>query len=224
MNPLFDLEEDPDNPDVLYIAGDYGIQVTIDQGKTWTNFSTGAPSVVVRDLFIQKRDRDLVIGSYGRGIYIADIAPIKEFKPEVFQKDAYLFNVEDTIRWNRFERRGETLGEFAKVDNPPIGSTIYYYLKGEAKSVKLTVKDLEGNVMQEITGAAKKGLQKVAWNLTRTPAGGQAAGQRGAGGGGGQRGMGGARADAGIYKVTLNVDGKDIETKKLNVFPDPMFK
>lgn len=224
MNPLFDLEEDPDNPNVLYIAGDYGIQVTIDQGKTWTNFSTAAPSVVVRDLFIQKRNRDLVIGSYGRGIYIADIAPIKEFKAETFQKDAYLFDVEDTIRWNRFERRGETLGEFAKVDNPPLGSTIYYYLKAEPKSVKLTVKDLEGNVMQEITGTAKKGLQKAAWNLTRTTPGAPAGGQRGAGGGGGQRGMGGARADAGIYKVTLNVDGKDVETKKMNVLPDPLFK
>ncbi len=69
-------------PNVLYIAGDTGIQVTIDKGKTWTNFSTAAPDVVVRDLFIQKRDRDLVIGTYGRGIYIADIAPLKEFKPE----------------------------------------------------------------------------------------------------------------------------------------------
>jgi len=223
MNPLFDLEEDPDNPNVLYIAGDYGIQVTIDQGKTWTNFSSAAPDVVVRDLFIQKRDRDLVIGSYGRGIYIADIAPIKEFKPEIFQKDAYLFDLENVVRWNQFERRGESYGEFAKVLNPRPSATIYYYLKGEAKSVKLTVKDLEGSVMQEITGAAKKGLQKVAWNLIRTVAGAPAGGQRGTGGGG-QRGMGGAQAGAGIYKVTLNVDGKDIETKKLNLLPDPLFK
>jgi photosystem II stability/assembly factor-like uncharacterized protein len=224
MNPLFDLEEDPDNPNVLYIAGDLGIHVTIDQGKTWTKFSTSAPDVIVRDLCIQKRDRDLVIGTYGRGIYIADIAPIKEFKPETFQKDAYLFDVEETIRWNRFERRGETIGEYAKVDNPPVGSTIYYWLKAEAKNVKVTVKDLEGTVMQDITGAVKKGLQKVAWNLTRTPPGGApAAGQRGGGGGGMRGGMGG-RADAGIYKVTLNVDGKDIETKKFTVSPDPLIK
>jgi len=222
MNPLFDLEEDPDNPNVLYIAGDLGIYVTIDQGKTWTPFSTSAPDVVVRDLFIQKRDRDLIIGSYGRGIYIADIAPIKEFKPETFQEAAHLFDIEETIRWNRFERRGESYGEFAKVENPQIGSTIYYWLKAEAKNVKVTVKDLEGTVMQEISGAVKKGLQKVAWNLTRATPGGQAGGQRG--GGGGQRGGMGGRAEAGVYKVTLNVDGKDIETKKLTVSPDPLTK
>ena len=223
MNPLFDLEEDPDNPNVLYIAGDNGIQVTVDQGKTWTDFSTAAPDVVVRDMAIQKRDRDLVIATYGRGFYIADIAPIKEFTPEVFQKDAYLFDPENTIRWNQFERRGETAGEFAKILNPQPSSTFYYYLKADGKSAKLTVKDLEGNLMQEITGAAKKGLQKVAWNLSRAAAGAPAGGQRGAGGGG-QRGMGGARADAGVYKVTLNVDGKDVETKKLNLLPDPLFK
>jgi hypothetical protein len=43
--------------------------------------------------------------------------------------------------------------------------------------------------------------------------------------GGGQRGgRGGAQVDAGVYKVTLTVDGKDFETKKVTVSPDPMFK
>ena len=183
MNPLFDVEEDPDNANVLYIAGDIGIHVTIDKGKTWTPFSTAAPNVVVRDMAIQKRDRDLVIGTYGRGIYIADIAPLKEITADNLAKDAYLFDVEETIRWNRFERRGEQYGEFAKVDNPAIGSTIYFYLKAEAKTVKLVVKDLEGTLIQEITGDAKKGLQKASWNLAkRADPAQQGAGQRPGGG------------------------------------------
>jgi hypothetical protein len=36
--------------------------------------------------------------------------------------------------------------------------------------------------------------------------------------------MAGARADVGAYKVTLNLDGKDVETKKFIVSPDPLFK
>ena len=35
-NPIFDVEEDPDNANVLYLGTDYGIFVTIDQGKTWS--------------------------------------------------------------------------------------------------------------------------------------------------------------------------------------------
>jgi photosystem II stability/assembly factor-like uncharacterized protein len=221
MNPIFDVEEDPDNPNVLYLAGDYGIHVSIDKGKTWTPFSTTAPNVIVRDMAIQKRDRDLVIGTYGRGIYIADIAPLKEFTADNLAKDAYLFDIEDTVRWNRLERRGEQYGEFAKVDNPPINATIYYYLKADPKSVKLVIKDLEGNLIQELGGNAKKGLQKASWNLAkRVDPSQQAAAMRG----GGMRGRRMNLVDDGTYKVTLSVDGKDIATKTLKVSPDPLFK
>jgi photosystem II stability/assembly factor-like uncharacterized protein len=220
MNPLFDAEEDPDNPNVLYISGDYGIQVTFDKGKTWMPLSSTAPSVVVRDMAIQKRDREMAIATYGRGFYIADIGPIKDFKPETFQKDAVLFDVKEAIRWNRLEQAGEQYGEFAKVDNPPVGVNLYYWLKAEPKSVKVIIKDLEGTVLQEVTGTAKKGLQKVFWGLNRRPAQGQDQ-QPPMMMGGGRFGRG-LQVPAGSYKAVLNVDGKDIETKPVVVKPDPL--
>ena len=166
-NPVFDVEEDPDNADVLYLGTDYGIWVTVDRGKTWTAFSTSLPTMVIRDLAIQKRDREMAIGSYARGFWIADIGPIKEFKPEVFQSAAHLFDPKTAIKWNRFDRRGETYGELVKADNPPVGATVYYYLGGDAKNVKITIKDIDGVTVQEVTPGAKKGLQKVFWNLNR---------------------------------------------------------
>lgn len=222
MNPLFDVEEDPDNAGVLYIAGDLGIHVSVDKGKTWTPFSTSAPNVVVRDMDIQKRDRELVIGTYGRGIYIADIAPLKEMTAENLAKEAYLFDPEEVIRWNRYIQSGEQYGEFAKVDNPAVGSTLYYYLKAEPKSVKLVIKDLEGTLIQEVNGTAKKRLQKASWNLAKRVEPGQQGGPR-PGGGMGMRGRMN-QVDNGAYKVTLNVDGKDIATKTIKVSPDPLFK
>lgn len=251
-NTIFDVEEDPENANVLYLGTDNGIFVTIDQGKTWSAFSTSMPPMTIRDLVIQKRDREMAIGTYGRGFYVADVGPIKEFKAEVFQANAYLFEPKTTIKWNRFERRGDTLGEMAKADNPPVGSTLYYYLKGDAQKVQITIKDLEGNTVQELTPSSKKGLQKVFWGLNRQLAAGQAGGgQRSAGGqrGGapaagapgapdapvvnnpdqppqapaGGRGGGRNLVDAGVYKVTLTVDGKEVATKRLTVSPDPMF-
>jgi photosystem II stability/assembly factor-like uncharacterized protein len=219
MNPLFDLEEDPDNPNVLYISGDLGVFVTLDQGKAWLPFSTSAPNVVVRDVAIQRRDREMAVGTYGRGFYLADIGPIKDFKPETFAKEAVLFDVKDAVRWNRLEMGGEQYGEFAKVDNPPIGASIYYWLKSDPKAVKVIIKDLEGGVVQEVTGTAKKGLQKVFWGLNRRPAQGQDQAAPGMGGG---RFRGGFQVPAGTYKVVLNVDGKDVETKNLAVKPDPL--
>ena len=126
------------------------------------------------------------------------------------------------MRWNRYIQSGEQYGEFAKVDNPALGSTLYYYLKGEPKAVKIVIKDLEGTLIQELTGAVKKGLQKASWNLTkRVDPSQQAAGRPG---GGGMRGRGANLVDYGFYNVTLNVDGKDIATKKIKVSPDPLFK
>jgi photosystem II stability/assembly factor-like uncharacterized protein len=229
-NPIFEVEEDPDNANVIYLATDYGIYVTIDQGKTWTRFADkNAPDVTIRSLAIQKRDREMAVGTYGRGIYVTDIGPFKEFKPEVFQEAAHLFDIKNAIRWNRFEMRGDTLGELAKADNPPIGANIYYYLKADAQNVKVTIKDLEGNTIAELTPSGKKGLQKTFWGLTRT-AGGAAGGGRGGpggggfagGGGGGRGGFGGPGVENGTYKVTLTVDGKDVETKKMTILPDPI--
>jgi len=215
-NPVSDIEEDPDNPNVLYLATDYGLLVTIDQGKTWQNISTSAPHVIIKDLAIQKRDRDLVIATYGRGIYIADIGPFKEFKPETFAEAAHLFDLEDVVWYGRFDRRGQTLGEFASADNPPPGSTIYYFLKDKANKVTVTVKGLDGEPINELNGSVAKGIQKVSWNLTkRIPPEKLEGLDREAR----QRLQ---RLDPGTFNITLSVDGKEVATKKLVVKPDPL--
>jgi len=204
-NPIFDVEEDPENANVLYLGTDYGIFVTVDQGKTWNAFSTTAPNVTIRDIAIQKRDREMAIGSYGRGFYVADIGPIKDFKPEVFQNAAFLFDPKPVVRWNRYERRGDTLGEMEKADNPPVGANIYYYLKADAQSARFVVKDLEGATINEFSGSTKKGLQKVFWNLNRSMNfGGQAGGGRGAGGRG--AGAPGAPGEPGAAPAVNNPD------------------
>ena len=213
MNPVRDIEEDPDNPDVLYLATDYGLFITLDAGKNWVEMSSSAPDVLIIDLDIQKRERDLAIGTYGRGIYIADIFPFKEFTKEIFEKDAYLFDIQRTIKWNMLERRGPTYGEFARVDNPPTGAMFYYYLKEPAESVRLVVKDLEGNEIQKLNGMAGKGLQKNFWNLRKRAE--QTEGQQ-------FRRRFASTVEPGEFNVTLVVDGKEVVTKKLRVVQDPL--
>jgi hypothetical protein len=190
----------------------------MDQGKSWVNMSMSAPQVIIRDLAIQKRDRDLIIGTYGRGIYIADIGPFKELKNEVFQKDAHLFDIEESIRWNRLERKGPSFGEMAKVNNPPLGANIYYYLKNTAKTATITIKDLEGNFIQEISGKVGHGIQRVFWSLNRRvdQAKLQAMSR--------EERERATQLNNGTYKVTLSVDSKEVAVKNFILSPDPMFK
>ena len=217
MNPARDIDEDPDNPNVLYLGTDYGVFVSIDGGKNWVNMSEDAPDAIIMDMDIQKRERDLALATYGRGFYIIDIYPFKEFKPEVFEKDAYLFDTQRTVKWAMIERRGPSYGEFARAQNPPTEAIFYFFLKGEVKSAKLVIKDLEGNLLQEIRGKTAAGLQKVRWNLRkrreRTEGGQQPPRRRRV-----------STVDAGTYKATLFVDDKEIVTKKFKVIDDPILK
>jgi hypothetical protein len=66
----------------------------------------------------------MAIGTYGRGIYVADIYPMREFETEIFDKAAHLFEPAAAIRWNRYYRRGDTYGSPNRADNPPIGVNI----------------------------------------------------------------------------------------------------
>lgn len=210
-----DIEEDPHNKDILYLATDYGLYVTFDQGKKWLPMSESAPDVIIKDLAIQERDRDLVIASYGVGIYIADIYPFKEFKAETFKKESCLFDIQQGVKWNRLERRGQSYGVFAKVENPPIGSNIYYYLAKPADSVEIVIKDLEGKTINEIKGKKKAGIRKVFWNYSKkSPAGSGMSRFRRRGGG---------TVSHGVYNVILMINGKEAGTKKLTIIPDPKF-
>jgi hypothetical protein len=212
-NPVNDIVEDPDNSKVLYLATDYGLFVSVDQGQIWTEMSSSAPDVIIMDLDIQKRERDLVVGTYGRGIYIADIFPLKEFSTETFSKEAYLFDIQRTIKWNMLERRGPSLGEFAKVDNPAVGANIYFYLKDEVDSVSIVIKDMAGTVIQDVKGKKTKGIQNYFWNLRKRSDPQQT----------GSRQRSGSFVDPGAYMVSLVVNGKDVMTKTLVVVGDPEF-
>jgi hypothetical protein len=185
----------------------------VDKGKNWVEMSSTAPDVLILGLAIQERERDLAIGTYGRGFYIADIHPLKEFKTEVFEKDAHLFDVQRVIKWKMLERRGQQYGEFARTTNPPNGASIYFYLKEKVDKVEISIQDLEGNEIRKLNGNGSNGLNRIAWNLRRnTPP--RQAGQR--------RARTGGEVAAGIYKIVFMVDGIEVQTKKLEILEDPI--
>jgi photosystem II stability/assembly factor-like uncharacterized protein len=71
--------QDPEVPGHLWLGTDYGLYVTIDGGNTWTKWMNGFPSVPTYDMKIHSRDEDLIIGTFGRSLYILDdIRPFRE--------------------------------------------------------------------------------------------------------------------------------------------------
>ncbi|WP_452609451.1 VPS10 domain-containing protein [Roseivirga echinicomitans] len=70
--------QDPVEPKLMFFGTEHGLYVSIDEAKTWTKFENGYPSVSTMDLVIQERESDLVIGTFGRSIYVLDdIRPLR---------------------------------------------------------------------------------------------------------------------------------------------------
>jgi hypothetical protein len=126
------------------------------------------PVVPVQDLVVHPREGDLVVGTYGRGIWVTDITPLRELNPAL-ALDAHLFTIEPKMR-----RREGALGNYrlygdrlAVTPNEPNGMTFTFYLKDAPKEkVTLTVTDVTGKVVRTLEQAAKAGLNRVFWDLS----------------------------------------------------------
>ncbi len=58
----------------------------------------------VDDLVIHPRERDLVIGTHGRGIWVMDIAPLEQLTEKVLTADAHLFDIKPVTLLKKQDR------------------------------------------------------------------------------------------------------------------------
>ncbi|MDZ7774260.1 MAG: hypothetical protein U5L09_00930 [Bacteroidales bacterium] len=73
--------QDHVDPNLLFIGTEFGIYFSINDGEKWIEMASDA-KISFRDVVIQRRENDLVGGSFGRGIFILD-----DYTPSVvFQK------------------------------------------------------------------------------------------------------------------------------------------
>ena len=196
--------QDRKNPGLLFVGTEQGVYATIDGGARWLPFTNNMPWVKVTDLLIHPRENDLVVGTYGRGVWITDITPLQEMKGTEPADDAYLFDIEPrTQRIYGGVGNYQLLGDsHLFTPNEPNAIVINYYLRSKASGpVRITLADLSGQVLAELKGGGEAGINSVEWNMR-----GRAAGARGGG-------MGGGLVEPGEYRVTLESDGKKL-TKK----------
>ena len=196
------LREDYDNPNLLFAGTEFGLFVTLDGGQTWKKFMTGLPSVRVDDILIHPRDRDLIVATHGRSIWIADdISPLEQMKTSDAAREAVLFDPRPAIQWKNDPQvqRHATNREF-KGQNPQGGTAIHVWAKSDLGKGKLEF--LQNNqVVSTMDVDVKAGMNRFQWAMTKPVPPGQAAEGRGRGRGGeapgGQNGEPGAQGGFG---------------------------
>ncbi|NMP30225.1 glycosyl hydrolase [Thalassotalea sp. M1531] len=133
------IVQDHVNKDLLFIGTEFGLFFTVDGGKSWLELDGGIPTISTRDVKIQRRENDLVAGTFGRGIYILDdYAPLRSLNKQTMQQDALLFAPSRAVKWFRLDRsHARTDGDDRFVaKNPAHGATLTYFLKDSLLTAK----------------------------------------------------------------------------------------
>ena len=161
------VRQDPHNPKLLFAGMEHGIYASWDSGKNWEKINIDLPNVSVRDLRIQKRDRDLVVGTHGRGAYILDdIRPLEELDG-IMDKSIHLFPIREGVLWNMYWRL-ENLGDKKyTAKNPEYGTYINYYLNHKPKSsIEVKIFDKQNNLITTLEDEnPEKGINRLTWDL-----------------------------------------------------------
>lgn len=215
------VRQDPINPDVLYAGMEHGIFASWDKGKSWAKINNNLPNVSVRDLRIQPRDRDLIIGTHGRGAWILDdIRPLQEMA-NTKGKSTHLFPVRRSTLWHLFWRI-ENLGDrHYRAKNPEYGANINFYLaKGEKTTAVVDIVDASGGVIRTLKDStAKAGVNRIVWDLGHEAA----TKMQNDTGGGFFSGPLHPYVAPGTYTARLKVNGEVLETP-IEVRADPRMK
>lgn len=200
-SPVNVIIQDQRNPDLLFAGTDNGLFISVDQGQSWQPFHNNMPKAKVTDLAIHPREADLVVGTYGRGIWITNIWPLQEFNPRVLRAEAFLFSPRPAVQrqYPVFGNYHLTGDSHLFTPNEPDEVVIYYYLREEAKEkVRISFYDQRGNLLAELSGQGKAGLNRVSWDMRK-------AGQD----------RPGPRVEPGSYLVVLEAAGQKLEQKAL---------
>ena len=223
------ITEDPKNRNLLYVGTEFGLFISLNGGTEWKSFMTGLPTVRVDDIQVHPRDNDLIVGTHGRSIYILDdLTALQQLNEKNMASDVTLFEPRPATQWLQDTTINRAMGGAKNYSgqNPQPGTAISYYLKADAAAdVKISISDVTGTVIRDLTGAKTAGLNRVQWNLRSNPPQ-RPQGQGGRGGSEGQAApaaalapaggfggrFGGQAVEPGIYLVKLTVDGKEYTT------------
>lgn len=146
---IYAIEEDPEVADLLFVGTEFSVFMTMDGGEYWKKFASGVPTIAVRDINIQQRENDLVLGTFGRGFYILDdYSALRDFTSEIQESEAHLFGVRDVFQYLPYSPiaasddvfwlgpKGFQGEDFYMGENPEFGASFTYYLKDGFKSLE----------------------------------------------------------------------------------------
>jgi photosystem II stability/assembly factor-like uncharacterized protein len=144
------IAEDPNCAGLVFAGTGNGLFYSLDDGGHWTALDSGLPHAPVTWAVVQRNFHDLVISTYGRGLFILDdITPLEQMAKGKSDAPAVLFEPRQTYR---FTRGGKAMLNFS--------------LKSVPKDpIHLEILSSEGQIVRSLESKAQAGINRVQWDL-----------------------------------------------------------
>jgi len=164
------IVEDLVEPNLLFLGTDDGLYVSIDAGNKWTKWTEGFPTVSVKDLVIQPRENDLIIGTFGRAAWVLDdIRPLRAIakNKQILNKKLELFKPPTAYQAAYRQATGSRFGGDALYngENRGRGAHLSYYVTIDEKKEDEKEKDEdEEDASEENEDTSEKDENVVKWD------------------------------------------------------------
>jgi hypothetical protein len=147
------VAENPNKKGMLFAGTGRSFYYSIDDGGHWTEMASGLPHAPVSWVAVQKNFHDVVVSTYGRGIYVLDdITPLEQGGPTA-TAGLHLFAPRSAYRWAERPR-----------------GIVNYSVGAAPKSVEVQILDSDGKVVRDLKPESQvAGFNRVNWDLRWDP-------------------------------------------------------
>ncbi len=145
----YSIAEDHLDPNLLFVGTEFGVFVSNNGGTNWHQLKGGLPTISVRDMAIQTRESDLILGTFGRGFYVLDdYSALRSTGNNDLSAEAKLFSVRDPLLYEYSYPLGLPFKSFQgdnyyQGENLPSCAIFTYYVKDDILSLAATRRNAE---------------------------------------------------------------------------------
>ncbi len=153
LSTVRSIAESPARKGLLYAGTNHGFYYSLDDGAHWTQLQTGLPTAPVTWIATQKNFHDVVISTYGRGLYVLDDVTVLEQA-----KTAAALASTTALTRPRAAYR------FGQQGQAPITWT-----QSATAPAKIEILNQSGDVIRAITRPGRAGINRTSWDLRYAP-------------------------------------------------------
>ncbi len=154
LDYILTIAENPNRKGMLFAGTGHGFYYSMDDGAHWTRFKEGLPAAPVTWIVPAKLAHDVVISTYGRGLFmLRDITTLEQADKVPADAPVHLYAPRAGVR----ESRSGRVEFLYSLKNAPSGPVI------------LEILDSSGLMIRTIQASARPGLNRASWDLRLEP-------------------------------------------------------